>query len=135
MKAAWVSLALLLAAALLGCGGGPGVDSLKESFAHQIEIIDLVHDLELDGDEVTFLRPDGSGDDVSWRVAIRSAIVDPQDDETLPYRGIITASWYANDRALLSGGGTSELPLWILEAGLSQECWAFWEQSPGRWDW
>ena len=109
--------------------------SLKESFAQQIEVIDLVSDLELEGDEVTFLRPDGSGEDVSWRVAIRSAIVDPHDDEALPYRGIITASWYANDRALLSGGGTSELPLWILDAGLGQECWAFWEQSTDRWSW
>ncbi len=135
MRAARACLALLLAAAGFGCGAGPDVGSLKESFAHQIEIIDLVRDLELDGDEVRFLRPDGSGEDVSWRVAINSAIVNPQDNEVLPYRGIITASWYANDRALLSGGGTSELPLWILDAGLSQECWAFWEQSVGRWDW
>jgi hypothetical protein len=111
------------------------VDSLRTSFARQIEVIELVRDLELDGDEVTFSRPDGSGEEVSWRVHISSAVVEAQDDEALPYRGIVTASWYANDRALLSGGGTSELPLWILDAGLSQECWAFWEESSSRWGW
>ena len=135
MKARWSRLALLVAAAGLGCGGGPGVESLRESFTHQIEVIDFVRDLELDGDDVTFVRQDGSGEDVSWRAHIASAIVEPQDDEAMPYRGIITASWYANDRAILSGGSTSELPLWILDAGLGQECWAFWEQSTSRWDW
>ena len=132
MKARWVQVALLLSAAGPGCGGGPGVESLRESFAQEIEVIDFVRDLELEGDDVTFVRPDGSGQDVSWRVHLNSAIVERQDDEALPYRGIITASWYANDRAILSSGSTSELPLWILDAGLSHECWAFWEQSARR---
>lgn len=135
MKTGWACLVVLLAVGGLGCGGGPGVESLRESFAQEIRVIDFVRDLELDGDDVAFVRPDGSGEDVSWRVHIDSAIVEPQDDEAMPYRGIITASWYANDRAVLSGGSTSELPLWILDAGLSQECWAFWELSTGRWDW
>ena len=135
MKAGWACLALLLAAAGLGCGGGPGVESLRESFAQEIEVIDFVHDLEIDGDDLTFFRPDGSGQDVSWRVHLDSAIVERQDDEAMPYRGIISASWYANDRMIGSRGSTSELPLWILDAGLSHECWAFWEQSTSRWNW
>ena len=133
------STVTLLATALVtvaGCGGEPGVRSLRDSFSDQISTISLVHDFERDGDELTFLRPDGSGEDVSWRVRIDSAVVEPHDDEAMPYRGIVESSWWLNDRrVLLPSRGFSNLPLWILDEGISEVCWALWETTSGQWGW
>ena len=29
----------------------------------------------------------------------------------------------------------ADLPLPILDAGLAQECWAFWDKNSGKWSW
>ena len=136
MKKRGLLLAVSLAAlAASGCGQQPGAGSLRDSFSEQISAIDLVHDFQRDGDELTFLRPDGSGEEVSWRVRIDSAVVEPHDDEAMPYRGIVESSWWVNGRLVLPSGNISNLPLWILDEGLSQDGWAFWEASTARWSW
>ena len=127
------SLVTLVVAA---CGGEPGVGGLRDSFSSQISAISYVHDFQGDGDELTFLRPDGSGEEIAWRVRIYSALVEPHEDEAMPYRGLVESSWWLNDRrVLLPSRGISNLPLWILDEGISEECWALWDSASGQWGW
>ncbi len=128
-----VSLAIV---ALTACGGEPGVRSLRDSFSDQIAAISHVHDFERDGDELTFFRPDGSGEEIAWRVRIDSALVEPHGEEGMPYRGMVESSWWLNDRrVLLPSRSISNLPLWILDEGISEECWGLWEASTEQWGW
>ena len=141
MQIRWrLAVPLLSLFVAIGCGradesGKPSVESLRASLAEQIAGIEFVHDFGRKGDELTFQRPDGSGEEVSYRVHIDSAVVEPNDDAAIPYRGVITASWYLNDRLVARTGSISNLPMWIQDAGLGQECWAFWEEPAKRWDW
>ena len=137
MKTRLSLVALLVTPLTLpGCGPPePTADNLRESFAQLIASIEYIRDLERDGDELSFLRPDGSGMDVSYRIHIDSAIIEPNDDESMPYRGIVESSWYLDGRLVQSTGSTSDLPMWVLDAGLGQYCWAFWEEPAKRWDW
>jgi len=141
----------LLAAALVGtlaaCGPSegpppepqPDVDTLRASFIAQIESIDLVAGLEADGDEVRFARPDGSGQDVEWRVRIDSLEVESRDGEGEQVLGHVLSAWTANGRPITVQQGpeglVTDMPHWVLEAGLATDCWALWDGEAKAWGW
>ena len=133
--------ACLLAALLVlaGCGGAVSdtadADSLRASFAGQIEAVEAVSGFERDGDEMTFSGPDGSGGEVAWRVVIDSAVVQPWDDESLPFRGVVLSSWHAGGEEVRSAGSVSNLPADFLDAGIAQDCWGLWDAAERRWTW
>ena len=135
MKTRLLQVALLFAPLTLGGCGPPSVESLRESFARQIASISFVSDFQRDGDELAFSRLDGGGSDVRWRIHIDSAVVEPYDDEMMPYRGIIKSSWYADGRLIEPTGSFSNLPMWLLDGGVSQDCWVFWEEKTQQWGW
>jgi hypothetical protein len=131
---------------LAGCGnpdgkpdgqpdGKPEVRDLQESFDRQISGISSVRDFQRKGDELTFSATDGTGSQAKWRVHIDSAAIEANDDEKKPYKGIIKSSWYANDRLIPLPTSRPTLPREVLEKGISQESWAFWEKSTRQWDW
>ena len=142
-------LGALFAVALVGtlaaCGPSegpppepqPDADTLRASFVAQIESIDLVAGLEADGDEVRFVRPDGSGQDVAWRVRIDSLEV--ESGEGAQVLGHVLSSWSANGRPITvwegSTGLQTDMPLWVLDAGLATECWALWDEEAKAWSW
>ena len=130
-------LALLLA--LAGCGAaGPDTadaDSLRASFAGQIEAVEAVSGFDRDGDEITFSGPDGAGGEVAWRVVIDSAVVQSWDDESLPFRGVVLSTWYAAGEEVQSAGSISNLPPDFLDAGIAQDCWGLWDAAERRWTW
>ena len=70
-----------------------------------------------------------------WRVRVDSLVLEPYQDEAMPYRGIVQSSWFLNGRRIGNTATTSQLPIWILDEGLSQDCWAFWVEETNRWDW
>ena len=135
MKIRVLQVASLLAALTLAGCGKPSLESLRESFTQQIASIGVVRDFQHNGDELAFSGPDGAGSDVKWRIHIDSAVVEPYDDEMMPYRGIIQSSWYANGQLIEPTGSFSNLPIEFLDEGVSQDCWAFWETRTQRWDW
>lgn len=134
MKCGWGALSLLTVA-LTGCTVEPNVDNLRASFVDQIRAIPLVDNLERNGDFISFTRQDGSGEEVDWRVHIDSAVLEPFADEATPYRGIVESTWHVNDAVVYPKGNISGLPMWILDQGLSQDCWAFWEAEAKVWSW
>ena len=125
---------LLAAAMLTGCAT-PDAESLQESFAEQVEAVSSVYDFQRTGDALEFSAPDLTGADATWRVHIDSVVVEPQDDELYPYQGVVTSSWHANGELVEPDGVISFLPTEFLDQGIGQECWAFWEEESGRWDW
>lgn len=124
------------ALALAACSSGPpDAGGLRESFARQIAAVDGVGDFEQDGSELAFAGPDGAGGRTAWLVSIDSAVVEPQDDEDHPYRGIVQSSWYADGRLIEPAGSVSHLPSDFLDAGIAQDCWGLWSAADGRWTW
>ena len=140
-------LAVALAGTLAACGpsGGPppepqpDVDTLRASFIAQIESIDLVAGLEADGDEVHFVRPDGSGQDVEWRVRINSLEVESGEGEGAQAIGHVRSAWTANGRPIRvwqgPTGPMTDMPHWVLDAGLATECLALWDEEVKAWGW
>ena len=134
-KAPVTLVSLLYAAmALVGCAS-PSVENLQDSFAERIASVGSVRDFQRDGDLITFSAPDVSGNDATWRVTIDSVVLEPQDDEALPFRGHILSSWYTDDQLVEALGTMSGLPDEIWQAGVAQDCWALWEADTRRWDW
>ena len=125
--------------ALTACGGGqpalPDADNLRDSFADRIAGIAAVTGFERDGDEMTFSGPDGSGGEIAWRVRIDSAVVQPRDEESLPYQGVVLSSWYAGGELIQPAGSISNLPSDFLDAGIAQDCWGLWDAAGRRWTW
>ena len=97
--------------------------------------MDAVSGFERDGNEMTFSGPDGSGGETAWRVSIDSAVVQPWDDESLPYRGVVLSSWYAGGELVQPAGSISNLPSDFLDAGIAQDCWGLWDAAERRWTW
>lgn len=126
---------MLLASVLLIACGSPSSESLQESFVRQIESIPTVYNLKYDKDELTFFGPGDGKSDTAWHISIDLAVVESNDDETMPFRGIIQSSWYANGQLIKPTGNFSHLPVVYLDVGVGQECWAFWEEATGQWDW
>ena len=124
----------------LGACGAPESDtadaeSLRAAFAGQIEAVGTVSGFERDGNEMTFSGPDGFGAEVAWRVVIDSAVVQPWDDESLPYRGVVLSTWYSAGEEIRSAGSISNLPSDFLDAGIAQDCWGLWDAAERRWTW
>lgn len=139
-----VLLAGALVGALAACGASvpepqPDVDTLRASFIAQIASIDLVADLEADGDEVRFVRPDGSGQDVEWRVRIDSLEVESGRGDGVQVIGHVLSAWTANGRPITvwqgPTGPMTDMPLWVLDAGLATECLALWDGEAKAWGW
>ncbi len=136
-RARVVGVVVLGVAVLAGCGGGTvfSEDGLTDSFAEQIATVELVREFERRDRELTFVREDAGGLDVGWRVDIEFTAIEPYDDAATPYRGIVRSSWYADDRLVTHTDTTSRLPAWILDTGVSQDCWAWWIEEAQQWDW
>jgi hypothetical protein len=84
---------------------------------------------------MTFTGPTVDGSKGTWRVHIDSATVDATDKPVQPYKGTIKSSWSVNGQAVKPAGSESNLPIELMANGLSQDCWALWDASPGRWGW
>lgn len=124
---------------LAACGGGapatPDADNLRDAFAGQIATVETISGFARDGDEMTFSGPDGAGGEIDWRVTIDSAVVQPWEDESLPYRGVVLSSWYAGGELVQPAGSISNLPSDFLDAGIAQDCWGLWDAAERRWTW
>jgi hypothetical protein len=127
----------LVAAAVLtaACSGQPGEQGLRDSFAQQLAANKFVKDFQRNANEMTFVGPGPEGGAAKWRVQMDSAVVEPNDDPALPYKGTIKSSWYADGQKIEPGARQSNLPFEVTSNGLSQECWAFWEGAGKTWDW
>lgn len=113
----------------------PNAQTLRLSFAAQVASIDTVHEFARDGDDLTFIGPDGSGGDAAWLVHIDSAVVESVGDESTPDRGVVMSTWYRDGELIEVVNSMSLLPEQFLDQGIGQECWALWETSTGQWDW
>ena len=127
------TLVFILAAAT-ACGA-PGERGLRDSFAEQLAANRFVNGFTRNGDELTFSGPGPEGGGAKWRVQIEAAIVEAQDDEKQPYKGTVRSSWFADGLKIEPGGGQSNLPFELTSNGLSQDCWAFWDEAGRRWSW
>lgn len=137
-----VLLSLALVGAIAACGSSepqPDVDTLRASFIAQIESIDLVAGFEADGDDVRFVRPDGSGEDVEWRVRIDSLDVESGEGEGARVLGHVLSVWTANGRPITVQQGptglVTDMPNWVLDAGLATDCYALWDDEAKAWGW
>jgi hypothetical protein len=136
VRLGFVRVALMMFAVLpLAACGKPGVDSLRESFAQQVASNRFVRDFQRNGDELRFSGPDGAGGTAKWRIHIDSAVIEANNDNNQPYKGTVKSSWYANDQLVQPAGRDSNLPVELLDKGVSQDCWAFWEPETKQWDW
>jgi len=133
---------VVLSLLLVACGAPvsePTDETLRASFVRQIESIDLVTDLVADGDEIRFLRPDGSGQDVEWRVRIDSLDVAAGEGAEEPLLGRVRSAWRANGRPITveqgPTGPVTDMPNWVLDAGLAPDCWALWDEETRTWGW
>ncbi len=117
----------------------PDADTLRASFVAQIESIHLVADLEVDGDEIRFARSDGSGEDVEWRVRIDALEVVSEEGEGARILGRVLSAWSANGRPIRvwqgPAGPMTDMPHWVLAAGLATECFALWDEEAKEWGW
>ena len=132
-----LQVALLVAAVTVGCAQPQADDEgLRDSFAERISTSSFVTDFGREGDELTFSGPDGDGGTAEWRVRIETSLVEPNlFDEAMPYQGRITSEWTADGEVVEYLGNTTALPKEFLDRGLGQECWAYWVEAEGRWDW
>ncbi len=117
----------------------PNRDSLKASFVAQIEADRHVQDLRVYGDEIHFARRDGSGEHVDWRVRIDSLSVEPWAGDEAELAGRVMSSWSVAGRPVTVEVGleglVTDMPIWVLDAGLAPECWAFWDEEAKSWGW
>ena len=82
-----LAVGLVAAAALTAaCGGQPGEQGLRDSFAQQLAANKFVKDFQRNLNEMTFVGPGPEGGTAKWRVQIDSAVVEPNDDPALPYK-------------------------------------------------
>ena len=134
----WLQITpFVLAVALSQCAAAQADDeSLRASFAERIATSVFVTDFTRDGDELSFSGPNTQGGTASWRVRIDTSLVEPNEfDEDMPYQGRVTSEWYANGEIVEYLGNMTALPREFLDRGLGQECWAYWVEAEGRWDW
>jgi hypothetical protein len=128
--------AIVLVAATAACGSGaPSESGLRDSFAQQVGSNKFIKDFERKGDELTFSGPGAEGGTAKWRVQIESAVIEPTKDEKQPYKGTVKSAWYSDGKRIEPKGNRSNLPVELQSNGISQDCWAFWEQTARRWSW
>ncbi len=129
-----LQVASLVAVLTLAACGKPAVEGLRDSFAEQVAANRFVKDFQRNGDDLLFSAPDSSGSPATWRVHIDSAVIEKADDESR-YKGTVKSSWFGNGEAVIPSGRESNLPVELLDNGISQDCWAWWEPDTGRWGW
>jgi hypothetical protein len=131
-----VPAAIILAFTTASCST-PGADSLKDSFAEQLAANEFVRDFKRSGDELTFSGPGAEGGTATWRVRIDSTVVEANSEntDTMPYKGTVKSSWFSDGQPVEPSGGESRLPIELTSNGLSQDCWAFWDNAAERWSW
>jgi hypothetical protein len=122
---------------LAGCGGAGATpeQQLKDSFVQQIASTGIAQGLQHQGDEVTFTARRGDVADAKWRVHFDAATVENDTDGKTPRKGTVKSSWYVNGEQIRPRGDQADLPLPLLDAGLAQECWAFWDKGTQKWSW
>ena len=137
-----VGLGALALVAGLACAepmDEPNEDSLKASFVAQIEADEYVSDLNVYGDEIHFARRDGSGEHVEWQVRIDSLSVEPWAGDEADVAGHVVSGWSVAGRpvtvAVGPNGFVTDMPVWVLDAGLAPECWALWDEESKTWGW
>jgi hypothetical protein len=135
MTTRFLQVAAMVAVFAAAACGKPTVASLRDSFAEQVKANQFVKDFQRNGDELLFSAPDGAGNPAKWRIHIDSSVVDTFRDETRPYKGTVKSSWFVNGAAVTPAGRESNLPVELLDNGISQDCWALWEKSSQRWGW
>jgi len=128
-------LLLVAAPVLAACAMQPGEVNLVGSFGEQIAAVDGVTDFERDGNELTFMGPDGEGGIASWRVLIGSTEL--VSNEGRPLEGHVVSSWYRDGELIEPDYSLrmSMLPNEFVDAGLAQDCYAFWDEAVSGWDW
>lgn len=109
--------------------------NLLDSFAEQIAAIESIEDFTRDGEDVSFSRVDAAGERIEWTVHVDMARLEPYDDPSTPFRGIVRSTWRLNGLPVIPQGTVSGLPQWVLDTGISQDCWAFWEAEARAWSW
>jgi hypothetical protein len=124
-----------LAAAVAACGGVTPEQQLKDSFVQQIASSGFARDLQHQGDEVTFTGKRAEKNDAKWRVRFDAATIENDTDGKTPRKGTVKSSWFVDGEQIRPRGDQADLPLPILDAGLAQECWAFWDKNAGKWSW
>lgn len=136
----WLAAAAVIAAlATTACGGAPGAESLRESFAAQMAANGFIKDFQRKGDELSFTGPGAEGGVAKWRVHIDATTIEPNSDKAnqaaQPYKGTVKSSWYSNDQLITPTARDSRLPTELTSNGLTQDCWAFWVAATKRWSW
>jgi hypothetical protein len=131
-----IAAGLIAAAALqAACSGQPGEQGLRDSFAQQLGTNRFIKDYQRSGDEMTFVGPGPEGGTAKWRVHIDSAVIEPNDDESMPYKGTVKSSWFADGQKIEPSATRPTLPFEVSSNGISQDCWAFWNAAEEKWDW
>ena len=137
--ARWLVAAAVIAALATTACGAPSAESLRESFAAQMAANRFIRDFQRNGDELSFTGPGAEGGVAKWRVHIDATVIDPNPDQSKrvaqPYKGTVKSSWYSNDQLVRPSAADSHLPIELIDNGLSQDCWAFWDKAAKRWDW
>jgi len=131
--------AVILAAtvAAVACAGNskPSEDSLRESFAQQLSANKFIKDFQKSGEDLTFTGPGAEGGVAKWRVHIDSAVIEDNDKPAQPYKGNVKSSWFSDGQPVTPRGRESHLPIELMDNGLAQDCWAFWEADAKKWSW
>ena len=128
---------LLSALTVAGCNveSEPTPETLIASFVQQVSSVGMVGNFEREGDELTFSGPNSVGSQAAWLVHVDSAVVEAHEDESMPFRGLVQSSWYADGRLIEPTGSISHLPSEFLDAGIAQDCWGLWDTATHRWTW
>lgn len=113
----------------------PSENSLRDSFAQQVARNRFISAFQRSGNDLTFTGPGAEGGVAKWRVHIDSAVIEANDDPKQPYKGIVKSSWYSDNQLVTPSGRDSNLPIELMANGLSQDCWAFWDETGSRWSW
>jgi hypothetical protein len=131
----FLQAAVVVAVLTVAACGKPTVDGLRDSFAQQVAANRFVKDFQRNGDELLFSAPGSSANAAKWRVHIDSAVIETTEDGTQRYKGTVKSSWFADGEAVTPSGRDSNLPVELLDNGISQDCWAWWEPDTKRWGW
>jgi hypothetical protein len=120
---------------MAACDAKPSLAGLRESFAQQVASNRFIKDFQRSGDELTFSGPGADGGVAKWLIRIDSAVVEANSDPAQPYKGVVKSSWYSDNHIVQPRGRDSNLPIELMDNGLSQDCWAFWVQATKQWSW
>lgn len=121
----------------VACGSAPEspAETLKTSFAEQVQVIVGIDAFERVDDEFTFAHPNSDGALVHWRVTIDSVALELDNGEASPVKGDVLSSWYAEGELVEPLGSMSRLPAAFLDAGVAQQSYALWDTETGKWGW